>query len=76
MEKILYNRTDKQKDNVGQNWYMYFDEASRFINTGLSADSMGSKFTALRQYGGCLSVALQTSTQLIKNDPSRFDQLC
>lgn len=70
IEKLLYERTDKQKQNT---WYMYFDEMHRFLGeSALSASAMSDKFTSLRQHGGALHVAMQTGSQLKKDDPSGY----
>lgn len=70
IEKILYERDDQQKRNT---WYMYFDEMHRFLgDSALSASAMSDKFTSLRQHGGALHVAMQTGSQLKKDDPSGY----
>ena len=70
IEHVLYNRDEKQKQNT---FYMYFDELHRWLgDSTLSAASMADRFTSLRQHGGALTVAMQTASQLKKDDPSGY----
>ena len=70
MEKILYQRSDKQKKQL---FYLYADEFYKFLGGNAhSASEAADLFTSIRQHGCCLTVAMQNSGQLKKDDPSGY----
>jgi len=70
IEHILYNRDEQEKKD---SFYIYLDELHRWLgDSTLSAASMADRFTSLRQHGGALTVAMQTASQLKKDDPSGY----
>ncbi len=70
MEKILYQRNDQQKQQLFQ---LYADEFHRFLGGSKhSAGEIADLFTSIRQHGCCLTVAMQNSGQLKKDDPSGY----